>query len=97
MRMILAAAASALLFTVPAAHAATIMPDLVGKGLDTAYAQFSQDTKITTIDATGAGRIVLMPSNWKVCAHDPRAGAFLFPGAIVTFVVVKNEEKCASA
>jgi hypothetical protein len=76
----------------PPAQAGTTMQDYVGKGLKAARNSLPGDASITVKDATG-DRMILVESNWKVCAQDPKAGA-AYTGQPVTFTAVKTDETC---
>jgi hypothetical protein len=73
--------------------ATVVMPDLGGKSGAIAIAALGGNASITWRDGTGAGRWVLIPSNWRVCAQAPKPGR-RFDGSPVTLVVVKFKEKC---
>jgi beta-lactam-binding protein with PASTA domain len=66
------------------------MPDFRGKSVKAAL---DSSTSFTVKDASGAGRWVLVESNWKVCAQSPAAGTAL-KGQSVTLNAVKFEETC---
>ncbi|MEV7419672.1 PASTA domain-containing protein [Streptomyces sp. NPDC089919] len=68
------------------------MPDFVGKGMKAVRAALPGNASVTVKDALH-GRMVLMESNWQVCAQTPAAGAPL-AGRPVSFQVVKTDEKC---
>jgi hypothetical protein len=69
------------------------MPDLSGKSAAAAFALLGLDADITWKDGKGAGRTVLLPTNWKVCAQKPTPGS-TYDGAPVTLTVVKVKEGC---
>jgi hypothetical protein len=69
------------------------MPDFVGKGLAAARDSLPDDASVTSKDAAGKHRLVVVESNWKVCSQDPKAGA-PFTGQPVTFTAVKTDEAC---
>ncbi|MFF5565396.1 PASTA domain-containing protein [Streptomyces sp. NPDC012623] len=77
----------------PTARAA--LPDLVGKGLQSARdtAKSAGFRELTSHDALGRGRAVLLDRNWKVCSQTPPAGA-LPTGTTVDLGAVKTEEDC---
>lgn len=77
----------------PPAKAGTTMPGFVGRALNTARAALPSDTSITSTDASGQDRFIIVESNWKVCAQEPAAGAPL-SGQPVTFTAVKFGESC---
>lgn len=76
-----------------ARRARALMPDLRGKSAAAAFALLGLDADITWKDGKGAGRSVLLPTNWKVCAQQPKAGA-KYGGVPVTLTVVKVKEGC---
>ncbi|WP_262412861.1 hypothetical protein [Actinacidiphila acidipaludis] len=69
------------------------MPDFVGKGLAAARDSLPRDASVTNKDASGRGRIVILESDWTVCAQTPRPGA-AYHGQPVTFSAVKIGERC---
>ncbi|WP_327290435.1 hypothetical protein [Streptomyces sp. NBC_01198] len=77
----------------PPAKAGRTMPDFVGKGLAAARGSLPDDASVTSKDALGKHRLVVVESNWKVCSQDPKAGA-RFTGQPVTFTAVKTGESC---
>ncbi|MEU0070613.1 PASTA domain-containing protein [Streptomyces sp. NPDC006332] len=77
---------------VPESAGAT-MPDFRGKAVKVARQALDSSTSITVNDASGQDRMILMESNWQVCAQEPTAGAKL-DGQPVTLTVVKFEESC---
>ncbi|MET7797821.1 PASTA domain-containing protein [Streptomyces decoyicus] len=97
MKRIVTASVLALFCLVPAvpAHAdgPEKMPQVAGQGLVPAYAALRYDTSVQLTDGRGAGRHVLWPAAWKVCAQNPQAGTPL-QGRRVTLTVVKREESC---
>ncbi|MEW1653742.1 PASTA domain-containing protein [Streptomyces sp. NPDC093707] len=85
---------TALTATSPAHAGSDTMPDVRNKRLTAAY-QALHHTAVQLKDGRGAGRHVLWPSNWKVCAQQPRAGAPL-KNQKVTLTVVKSREACGN-
>jgi len=77
----------------PPAKTGTTMPNFVGKGLAEARDSLPSDASITTKDATGDDRIIILESNWTVCTQTPKAGT-PFSGQPVTFTAVKTDETC---
>ncbi|MEU8780271.1 hypothetical protein [Streptomyces sp. NPDC048637] len=69
------------------------MPRVAGQGLVSAYQALNYDTSVQLRDGRGAGRHVLWPARWKVCAQSPEAGTPL-QGRPATLTVVKNHEAC---
>ncbi|MBT2492704.1 hypothetical protein J7E96_30175 [Streptomyces sp. ISL-96] len=68
------------------------MPNLVGKSVKAARGALDSGTSVTVTDAA-EGRMVLMESNWKVCAQTPSPEAEL-KGQPVDITAVKFEEDC---
>ncbi|MCK8675959.1 hypothetical protein [Streptomyces lichenis] len=68
------------------------MQDFVGKSVKVARDALDSGTSITVTDAA-QGRMVLMESNWQVCAQSPSAGTAL-NGQPVEFTAVKFGEGC---
>ncbi|QGV77739.1 hypothetical protein [Streptomyces ficellus] len=79
-----------------AAAAAPPLPDFTGKGLMTVFSTMDQRTRVDVRDASGYGRTVLWPANWKVCSQYPAAGADL-DGRPLSVAVMKTDEKCPSS
>jgi hypothetical protein len=77
----------------PPAKAGAVMPNFVGKGLNTATEALPSDLSITSTDVTGRDRMILLESNWQVCAQNPVAGTAL-NGQPVEFGAVKFGEPC---
>lgn len=77
----------------PPAKAGAVMPNFVGKGLNTATEALPSDLSITPTDASGQGRMIIVESNWKVCSQKPSAGTPL-SGQPVSFMAVKFGESC---
>jgi hypothetical protein len=71
----------------------TSMPNLIGKSAAVAERSLGSNASISFKDATGAGRSVLIASNWKICAQDPAPGK-PYGGVPVTLTVVKFTESC---
>jgi hypothetical protein len=78
----------------PPAKTGKTMPNFVGKGLAAARGSLPGNASITSQDASGQDRIIILESNWKVCSQDPEAGV-PFTGQPVTFTAVKTDEACA--
>src|SRR6266536_4973415 len=72
------------------------MPNLIGKGLQTAQddAQAAGLSSLTSHDATGRARHQILDRDWKVCFQAPAAGAAVNSGTTVDFGVVKLDETC---
>ncbi|MFJ1866295.1 hypothetical protein ACIOD1_16835 [Streptomyces sp. NPDC088097] len=81
--------------TAPSTKTATL-PDLVGKGLQTAQdeAQRAGFFVLTSHDALGSERLQALDRNWKVCSQTPGASARLDTKTAVDFGAVKLEETC---
>lgn len=69
------------------------MPNFKGKSVKAARAALDAGTSITVNDASGQGRLVLVESNWQVCAQKPAADTAL-KGQPVTLDAVKFGETC---
>lgn len=75
------------------AHAAgTPMPDFSEKGLTTVYSALGDGTTVDVTDASGQGRSVQWPADWKVCDQTPAPGAEVTDHVTVT--AVKKTETC---
>ncbi|WP_322753478.1 hypothetical protein [Frankia sp. Cas3] len=72
----------------------TTMPNLAGRSLNAVRPAFGTNASVTVHDATGANRVVVVASNWKICSTSPAAGKPYSLGTPVTFNVVKFEESC---
>ncbi|WP_030965454.1 PASTA domain-containing protein [Streptomyces sp. NRRL S-378] len=83
----------------PAAKKTATLPDMVGKGLQTAQdeAQAAGFALLTSHDALGRDRLQALDRNWKVCSQTPPAGANVDTGATLDFGAVKLEETCPAA
>ncbi|MFD9209419.1 PASTA domain-containing protein [Streptomyces sioyaensis] len=96
-KRIVTASVFALLCLAPAAPARAdgleVMPQVAGRGLVAAYQALHYDPSVGLRDGRGAGRHVLWPASWKVCAQSPEAGTPLRDRK-VTLIVVKNDESC---
>ncbi|MGW7286231.1 hypothetical protein ACWGH4_12175 [Streptomyces sp. NPDC054847] len=71
------------------------LPDMVGKGLQSAQDQ-SQEAgfyRLTSHDALGRDRIQALDRNWKVCSQTPKPGS-CSTSAKVDFGAVKLDEDC---
>ena len=69
------------------------MPNLIGQSAAVAERSLGSNASIVYKDATGAGRSVLVASNWQVCAQAPAPGK-PYGGVPVTLTVVKFTESC---
>ncbi|MDG9702878.1 hypothetical protein [Streptomyces sp. DH37] len=74
------------------------LPDLAGKGLQTAQdtAQEAGFYNLTSHDATGRGRMQISDRGWKVCFQTPAPGEHPVTGKI-DFGTVKLEEDCPAS
>ncbi|MFF4368342.1 hypothetical protein [Streptomyces sp. NPDC001594] len=81
-----------------AAKTATL-PDLVGKGLQTAQdeAQAAGFYALKSHDALGRDRLQALDRNWKVCSQTPAGGGSVSTGTTVDFGAVKLEETCPAS
>jgi predicted small secreted protein len=77
----------------PPAKTGKTMPNFVGKGLSAARDSLPSDASITSKDASGQGRIIILESDWKICGQTPKAGV-AYSGQPVTFTAVKTDETC---
>ena len=73
--------------------ASSTMPDFTGKSLRAARNSLDSSTSIQTEDAGASDRIILLESNWQVCAQSPKPGTKV-AGQPVTLKAVKFDEKC---
>ncbi|WP_330334477.1 hypothetical protein OHS33_35140 [Streptomyces sp. NBC_00536] len=80
----------------PAAKKAAALPNLVGKGLQTAQdeAQASGFYSLKSHDALGRDRLQALDRNWKVCSQTPAAAASIDTSTTIDFGAVKLEETC---
>ncbi|THA86803.1 PASTA domain-containing protein [Streptomyces sp. A0592] len=83
----------------PAAAKTAALPNMVGKGLQTAQdeAQAAGFAVLKSHDALGRDRLQALDRNWKVCSQTPAAGANVDTGTTVDFGAVKLEESCPAA
>jgi hypothetical protein len=77
----------------PPAKTGSTMPNFVGKGLAAARNSLPGSASITSTDASGDDRVIILESNWKICTQTPKAGS-LYSGQPVTFTAVKTDETC---
>ncbi|MFJ8589417.1 hypothetical protein ACIRD2_32805 [Streptomyces sp. NPDC093595] len=91
----LALAMAAASGTASAAAPAKPVPDFSGKGLMSVFSTMDYRTRIDVHDASGYGRTVLWPSNWKVCSQHPAPGTEIGDRTL-TVEVMKKTEKCPS-
>ncbi|MCK1796959.1 hypothetical protein MTQ01_13225 [Streptomyces sp. XM4193] len=73
--------------------AGATMPDFSGKSLRAARGALDETSGISTEDATGEKRLIVLESNWRVCTQKPAAGEAL-EGRPVSFTAVKFGETC---
>jgi ABC-type Fe3+-hydroxamate transport system substrate-binding protein len=73
-----------------------VMPNLVGKNLQAAQddLQALGSYLLDQQDATGAHRITVIDSDWKVCSQKPKRGATVPIVAMVQLAAVKLKESC---
>ncbi|MFB6692589.1 PASTA domain-containing protein [Streptomyces virginiae] len=83
----------------PTAAKTATLPNMVGKGLQTAQdeAQAAGFAILKSHDALGRDRLQALDRNWKVCSQTPAAGANVDTGTTVDFGAVKLEESCPAA
>ncbi|MEW2467905.1 hypothetical protein AB0919_23215 [Streptomyces sp. NPDC046994] len=72
---------------------AAIMPDVTGGNAGSAYEQMSSELDMTFKDASGQGRPVDDPAEWKVCNSQPRPYQQITDYPVI-FDVVKVSENC---
>jgi hypothetical protein len=72
---------------------AATMPRVIGQSAQVAQTALGNSASVTLVDGSGAGRAVLVASNWKVCRQSPAAGT-PYAGVPVTLTVVKFAESC---
>jgi beta-lactam-binding protein with PASTA domain len=77
----------------PPAKAGAVMPNFIGKGLNTATEALPSNFSITSTDVSGQDRMILLESNWQVCTQDPAVGTAL-NGQPVALGAVKFGESC---
>ncbi|MEU8433853.1 PASTA domain-containing protein [Streptomyces sp. NPDC029216] len=84
----------------PATGAKTAtLPNLVGKGLQTAQdeAQAAGFYALKSHDALGRDRLQALDRNWKVCSQTPAGGGTVDTGTTVDFGAVKLEDTCPAS
>ncbi|MDT0610211.1 hypothetical protein [Streptomyces lancefieldiae] len=72
------------------------MPDVIGGNAGRAQEQMGSETDITFEDASGQGRPVDDPAEWKICASRPGPNQQITDYPVV-FGVVKVAENCEDA
>jgi hypothetical protein len=75
------------------------MPHEVGKGLQAAQDDIQRVSGNPvyfsfSTDASGAGRLQVIDSNWKVCGQVPAAGTKVTADVTISFASVKLTEDC---
>jgi hypothetical protein len=92
----LATAAKELSTAAKKAKVTFVMPNLVGKNLQKAQdaLQSRGSYLLDEQDATGAGRIQVIDTDWKVCRQKPKPGAKVLIVTIVQLASVKLQESC---
>ncbi len=75
------------------------IPNEVGQTLEAAKTSLTSmtanpDFSVTWTDATGQGRIVADPAQWKVCTQSVPAGGQFTSATTVTFTAVQLAETC---
>ncbi|WP_052848935.1 hypothetical protein [Streptomyces avicenniae] len=68
-------------------------PDLTGESVNVARAALGRAASVDVRDVSGDGRMILVESNWQVCAQTPGPGAPL-DGARARLDAVKFGEDC---
>ena len=79
--------------------AAAVVPGVVGKRLSAADDELSAAgfSHVATADATGQGRVVLIPENWIVQSQDPAAGSRVNRKTRITLNVRKPSDGAGGA
>ncbi|MEU3982990.1 hypothetical protein AB0F77_23385 [Streptomyces sp. NPDC026672] len=72
---------------------AASMPDVTGGNAGRAYEQMGSELDMTFKDASGQGRPVDDPAEWKICGSQPRPYQQITDYPVV-FYVVKVPENC---
>ncbi len=82
-----------------ATQAVKQLPDLVGKGLQTALddARAAGFSNLDTHDASGRARLQILNPDWKVCFQSPAGGAAVSTGSRIDLGVVKLAESCPAS
>jgi hypothetical protein len=85
--------------TAPAASTSATVPNVVGMRLSTAESALGDVglTKVSPVDDTGRGRIVLDPENWVVDAQSPKAGTHWSGKPTVTLQVRRPSDAPAAS
>ncbi|GAB3297315.1 hypothetical protein GCM10027298_08310 [Epidermidibacterium keratini] len=76
-----------------------VMPDLIGANLQVAQDTIQELTNFQVVysssyDATGAGRMQVLDSNWVVCSQTPLPGTTFDSTTPIDFGAVKIGEAC---
>ncbi|GHB80709.1 hypothetical protein GCM10010347_59240 [Streptomyces cirratus] len=89
-------AASAPAAAPPAKGKTATLPNLVGKGLQTAQdeAQASGFYALKSHDSLGRDRMQVLDRDWKVCSQSPAGGVAMETGTTIDLGAVKLEETC---
>ncbi|AQS68853.1 hypothetical protein [Streptomyces pactum] len=91
-----ASAGSATAGTRPSANVQPVtatVPDVIGGNAGRAYEQMSSELDMTFEDASGQGRRVDDPAEWKICDSRPGPNQQITDAPVV-FGVVRVSEKC---
>lgn len=75
------------------------MPNLVGSNLQDAQNAVQELTGYAipvtrSHDATDAGRLQVLDTNWKVCSQNVPVGSTIDTGTRIDFGAVKLDERC---
>ncbi|WNI14172.1 PASTA domain-containing protein [Actinacidiphila sp. ITFR-21] len=75
------------------------VPDLVGKGLQSAQdvAESAGFRRLTSHDSAGRARHQIIDQDWKVCSQKPAAGTRASTDTKLDFGTVKLDETCPAA
>ena len=83
----------------PAPASSLVVPELAGMRSDDASDTLAElgFLDVELVDASPEGRIVVLASNWKVCATNPVAGTQFSASSTVLVSSVKEDESCPGA
>lgn len=69
------------------------MPPVVGRDGAAALAALGSGVRPALVDASGRGRVIVVPSHWRVCTQQPAPGAPQ-AGTPIILTLAKTEEPC---
>ncbi|MFI8280805.1 PASTA domain-containing protein, partial [Streptomyces sp. NPDC085929] len=83
----------------PAKSKTAALPNLVGKGLQTAQdeAQAAGFYALKSHDSLGRDRLQVLDRDWKVCSQTPAAGAAVETSTAIDLGAVKLDETCPAS